>query len=121
MCARCAGLAAHAPPSCMHTACCLGNPGVIICVVFRPGYSHVLNAQQALVAIQDIICATDGVKVLCATFPYVVVATCCLETGKRNSENIKHAFTLAQMLCVPSSVHVLYVLITHPSLLSTLL
>lgn len=39
---------------------------------------HVLNAQQALVAIQDVVCATDGVKVLCTTFPYVIIAARCL-------------------------------------------
>lgn len=93
-----------------------GSPclrGVQACSSCR--YSQVVEAQQALVAVQEVIRATDGVKLPCTPSSQVEILTRWLEAQKVNFENVKPVRNLPKELCFPREVqHILSVFITHP-------
>lgn len=73
-----------------------------------------MKAQQALVAVQEVIRATDGVKLPCTPSSQVEILTRWLEAQKVNFENVKPVLNSPRELCFPREVHILSIFITHP-------
>lgn len=73
-----------------------------------------MKAQQALVAVQDVIRATDGVKLPRTPSPQVEIRTRWLEAQKVHFENVKSVLNLPKELCFPREVHILSIIVSHP-------
>lgn len=78
-------------------------------------YSQVVKAQQALVAVQQVVRATDGVKLPGTPSSRVEILTRWLEAQKVKFENVKPVLNLPKELCFPRKVqHILSIFTTHP-------